>query len=113
MPFEHIFEGCKKYEEILALEEEHSTVFRDDVPSELPSERPVDHHIETLSDSQPPNCGIFQLSPAELMATKQYMMDVLRKEKSFGARIRKELHSLLLTQKGSSEALLVEKHPKH
>lgn len=67
--------------EIVALEKEFSTVFRDDLPDELPPERDVDHKIETLPDSSPPHRGIFQLSPAELLATKEYIMGLLKKKK--------------------------------
>lgn len=68
-------------EDIIKLEEEFSTVFRDDLPSGLPPKRDVDHRIEVTPDSQPPHRGIFQLSSAELLATKEYVTDLLRKKK--------------------------------
>lgn len=70
-----------KDEEITALEREFSKVFRDDLPEGLPPERDVDHRIETTPDSSPPHRGMFQLSPAELLATKDYITDLLRKGK--------------------------------
>lgn len=41
----------------------------------------MDHKIEINEGSKPPHSGIFQLSPAELVATKEYVADLLRKKK--------------------------------
>lgn len=67
--------------DIQALEQEFNSVFRDDLPAGLPPKREVDHKIEIISDSSPPHPGIFQLSPAGLLATKEYITDLLRKGK--------------------------------
>lgn len=60
---------------------EFNDVLRDDLPEGLTPKRSVDHKIETLPDEKPPHRGIFQLSPAELIATKEYISDLLRKGK--------------------------------
>lgn len=67
--------------DIKALKDEFSTVFRSDLPNGLPPRREVDHEIEIEENSTPPHRGIFQLSPAELLATKEYVTDLLRKGK--------------------------------
>lgn len=55
------------------LRKEFKDVFRDDLPEGLPPRRDVDHKIETDPSATPPYRGIFQLSPAELLATKEYV----------------------------------------
>lgn len=67
--------------DVKALKEEFNTVFRNDLPHGLPPKRDVDHKIEVQPDSSPPHRGIFQLSPAELLATKEYVTDLLKKGK--------------------------------
>lgn len=57
-------------EELTRLREEFSTVFTDELPDGLPPQRDVDHKIEVNPQSTPPHSGMFQLSPAELIATK-------------------------------------------
>lgn len=56
-------------------------VFRDDLPDGLPPAREIDHKIETDPEAKPPHRGIFQLSPAELVATKEYVTNLLQKGK--------------------------------
>lgn len=51
------------------------------MPEGLPPKRDVDHRIEVDPNSTPPRRGMFQLSPAELLATKEYIEDLLRKGK--------------------------------
>lgn len=68
-------------EKLLELKREWQTVFTDELPDGLPPERDVDHRIKTEAGSSLPNRGIFQLSPVELIATKEYMMELLRKGK--------------------------------
>lgn len=70
-----------KDSDVIALEKEFETVFRDDLPEGLPPKRAVDHKIETDPDEAPPHRGIFQLSPAELVATKEYITDLLKKRR--------------------------------
>lgn len=67
--------------EVLAIEAEFASVFRDDLPEELPPKRDIDYEIETHPDSKPPHRPIFQYSFAELEAIKDYVTDFLRKRK--------------------------------
>ena len=41
----------------------------------------MDHHIEVDNDQKPPYRPLFQLSPAELSATKQYIVEMIENEK--------------------------------
>ena len=67
--------------EISILCEIYSARFRDDLPSGLPPERPVNYYIEIEENSKPPYRPLFQLPPADLEATKMYIADLLNKEK--------------------------------
>lgn len=71
----------KQDEELATLEAEFSMVFQDELPDGLPPRREVDHKIEILPYSKPPHRGIFQLSSAELLATKDYVTKLLKKGK--------------------------------
>ena len=51
------------------------------MPEGLPLEREVDHEIQTEEGARPPKRALFQLSPAELEATKEYISDLLKKGK--------------------------------
>lgn len=57
----------------------HSAVFREDLPEGLPPEREIDHEIMVSEGSKPPHRALFQLSSSELIATKQYVTDLLKK----------------------------------
>lgn len=57
-------------EELKRIREEFSTVFTEEPKDGLPRKRNVDHIMEIYPESTPPHRGIFQLSPAELLATK-------------------------------------------
>lgn len=63
------------------LAEKYAAVFRDDLPQGLPPERSVDHEINIVEGSKPPHRALFQLSPAELVATKNYVTEMLNKGK--------------------------------
>lgn len=63
------------------LKREFATVFRNELPEGLPPERDVDHKIEVDPNQEPPHRGIYQLSPAELLATKEYVADLLKRKK--------------------------------
>lgn len=67
--------------EVIKLEKEIEDVFRDELPARLPPERDVDHKIEVEPNSSPPHCRMFQPSPAELLAAKEYVADLLKKGK--------------------------------
>lgn len=56
---------------VTQLEAKFSTDLRDDLPPGLPLKRKVDHEVETFLDRKAPHHPIFQLSPAELLATKE------------------------------------------
>lgn len=55
--------------------------FRDTLPARLPPERSVDHAIEINENARPPLRLLHQLSPAELLIVKEYVIDLLRKGK--------------------------------
>lgn len=56
-------------------------VFTDELPAGLPKRRDEDHCIEVEEGSRPPTRPLYQLSPAELLAVKQYVEELLRKGK--------------------------------
>lgn len=70
-----------KNPEILALEQEYASVFGNYLPNGLPPKRDVDHAIKIKEEARPPHRPKFQLSPAELIATKEYVTELLRKGK--------------------------------
>lgn len=63
------------------LTEEFSEIFRDDLPPALPLKRCADYVVDTENESKPPFRPIFQLPPAELSASKEYITDLLKKGK--------------------------------
>ena len=64
-----------------ALLAKYECVFRSELPSGLPPERGVEHTIEVEEGSKPPHRPLYQLSPAELEASKEYVEDLLTKGK--------------------------------
>ncbi len=48
------------------------TVFREELLPGLPPERTVDHEIETDENAEPPHRPLYQLSPVQLKAMKDY-----------------------------------------
>ena len=70
-----------KESDLKHLLSKYATVFRDDLPPGLPPEREVDHCIETDIMEKPPHRPLYQLSPAELVAVKEYVIDLLHKGK--------------------------------
>ena len=63
------------------LLEKYKRVFRSELPDGLPPKRAVDHEIEVEEGSKPPHRPLYQLSPAELKAAKEYVEDLLKKGK--------------------------------
>ena len=61
--------------------QDYKHVFREDLPPGLPPERTVDHEIETDKYAKPPHRPLYQLSPVELKATKEYVEELLKKGK--------------------------------
>jgi Reverse transcriptase (RNA-dependent DNA polymerase) len=56
-------------------------VFRSELPNGLPLKLSVDHSIETEPGAKPPHRPLYKLSPAELHAAKEYVVDLMHKGK--------------------------------
>eukprot|EP00171_Calliarthron_tuberculosum_P005965 IDg5965t1 len=67
-------DACKLHE-LLA---KYNEVFRDELPSGLPPSRGGDHAIEIEGNHKPPYHSLYQLSPAELVAMKAYIVGLLK-----------------------------------
>lgn len=67
--------------EVRALLHEYEDVFQEELPDGLPPARDVDHAIDTLPGSKPPHRPLYQLSPAELVAAREYVDKLLRSGK--------------------------------
>ena len=63
------------------LIEKYGDVFRSDLPSGLPPMREVGHEIIVEEDAKPPHRSLYQLSPAELKAAKEYIVELLKNGK--------------------------------
>lgn len=59
--------------EAIQLWNEFADVFCGVLPDELPPKRDDNHGFEVLPNSKPSYCRLFQLSPAELIATMEYV----------------------------------------
>lgn len=68
----------KKLEKLL---NRYGSVFRSELPDGLPPKRLVEHCIDTVEGSKPPHRPLYQLSPAELRAVKQYVESLLKSGK--------------------------------
>lgn len=64
---------------LAALFKRYESFFRDRLPPGLPPKRKVDHSIEVIRDEKPHHRPLIQLSPAELVATKEYVTDLLNR----------------------------------
>lgn len=67
-----------KLEELL---ERYEDLFREELPAGLPRERNIDDAIEIDKDAKPPHRPLYQLSPAELLSVREYLVNLLRKAK--------------------------------
>lgn len=88
------------------ITEKYSSIFRDDLPAGLPLAQEVDHEIKTLNDAKPPHKTLFHLSPSELLATKEYITELLKKGK---IRPRRSLYGaslFFITQNGSLRGVI-------
>ena len=56
-------------------------VFKEELPDGLPPVRSADQAIETEDSAKPPMRPLYQLSAAELVAVRKYVVDLLRKGK--------------------------------
>ena len=61
--------------------ERYGNVFQRELLEGLPTKREVDHEIVVEEGSKPPRRPLFQLSPEELKATKDYVDDLLKNKK--------------------------------
>lgn len=84
------------------LARKYNFVFRDDLPPGLPPTRAVDQKIEVVKGARPPHRALFQLSPSELIATKEYLTEMLNQGKSAPKNIPMEHSSFLSDKKTSS-----------
>lgn len=66
-------ENVKQDSRLSALISKYQEVFRDALSIGLPPKRNVYHAIETEKDANPPHRPLFQLSPEELKAAKEYV----------------------------------------
>lgn len=66
--------------EKLTLNKEFESVFRDELPPGLPPKRDVNHEIELDEGTKPPHKDFFHFSPAEIIATEKYVIDLLKKK---------------------------------
>lgn len=56
----------------------YSVVFPDELPTELPPTRDVDHHIEIVPGSSPPTKPTYQLSLSEMAELEKQLDDLIR-----------------------------------
>ncbi len=64
--------------DVQALLKQYSDVFPEDLPSELPPHREVEHKIELEAGAQPPSRPTFRMSPKELDELKQQLADLTK-----------------------------------
>lgn len=64
------------------LLQKYEGVFQEEFPDGLPPVRSVDHSIEVDKNEKPPQRPLFQLSPAELAAAKEYVLELLIKREN-------------------------------
>lgn len=64
-----------------ALLQQFDTVFKNELPEGLPPERAVDYKIVIEDGVKRPHRSLFQLFPGELVACKEYVQDLRKKEK--------------------------------
>ncbi len=75
-------DSCEvKDERLRKMLERYAQVFRKDLPAGLPPTGDVDHEIKIHKNEKPPYRPIFLVSPAELKATKEYVVDLIKKGK--------------------------------
>lgn len=68
--------GDRKLTEII---HNYQSVFRSQLPNGLPPIRSIDHEIVIDPDEKIPFRGLYRLSPEELLATKEYLTDLLKR----------------------------------
>lgn len=70
------------------LMQRYAGVFRIELPPGLPPKRTIDQEIDIKYESKPPHRALFQLSPAELLVTKNYVTSLPNKGKIRPTRSR-------------------------
>ena len=78
--------SCKTDKRLQELLKKYEDLFKDDLPSGLPPGRNVDHEIIIEEEGKPPHRPLFQLSPEELKAAKEYVDSLLKKKKIIPSR---------------------------
>ena len=73
--------GRQQRNRLDALLVKHKSIFREELPDGLPPERSIDHGIELEPHHRPPKHPLYQLSLAELVAVKEYVINLLKKGK--------------------------------
>ena len=64
-----------------ALLQQYHAVFKSELPKGLPPERAVDHEIGIEDGAKLAHRPLFQISPAEMVACKEYILDLQKKGK--------------------------------
>lgn len=76
------------------------------MPDGLLPKQDVDHKIESLPDAKPFLRKIFQLSPLALLVVKEYVTDLLGKDKIIPSKLLEESLLLFVKQKGQLRSIL-------
>eukprot|EP00171_Calliarthron_tuberculosum_P007039 IDg7039t1 len=78
----------KDMPQLQRLLSKNAVIFKEELPTGLSPTRCVDHKIETNLDAKRPHRPLIQLSPAELLETKNYIIDLLKRDKIRPSRSR-------------------------
>jgi hypothetical protein len=78
----------------------YKDVFRSELLSGIPLKRSVDHSIETGQGAKLPHRPLYQLSPAELHESKEYVVDLMYKGKILQGKFPYEA-SLIFVKDGN------------
>lgn len=73
--------ASKVNDELEDLLQRYQGLFKEELPEGLPARQSLDHAIETEEGGKPPMRQLYQLSPAELLAVREYFVELLRKGK--------------------------------
>lgn len=79
--FQKLLNNHENEAEIVELLTEYAEIFKSKLPAGLPPKREVDHRIDIKEGCQPPFRKLYQLSPAELLAAKEYIEENLKSGK--------------------------------
>lgn len=59
------------------IEQEYADIFRDQLPNQLPPSRALDHRIDLVPGSTPPNRATYRMSPKELDELKRQLNELV------------------------------------